>query len=162
MQKKIACVVSIWLVVANAMLFAQGTIVPPGRWNKVQKEKPGTGIIVTLHGGEMITCALKSFSQETITVVTAEDKEREIPKIAVKRIITEQKRSGPLWNGLIIGAAIPATIGIISVASYHGDNSGAAGPIAGMIAIGALIGIGCDAAVRNQNVLYDAPNIKKD
>jgi hypothetical protein len=163
MLKKTTCVVLIWIIVANVLLFAQGSPIPPGRWNKVQKEKSGTGIIVTLQGGEMLTCSLKSISQDTIIVTTENAKEREIPKIAVRKIITEGKRSGPLWNGGIIGAAIPIAICAIASAGYSGSDKGkdTATCIAVGGAIGAAIGIGLDAAVRNQNTLYMAPNSEK-
>ena len=157
---KTVCVISIWLMVANAVLFAQDSAIPPGRWNKVEQEEPGTGLVVTLKGGERIQCFLKSLSTSIITVITTETKEREIPKIAVEKIVTAEKRSGPLWNGAVIGAAIPATIGLAIVAKYPDDSSGAAAGILLMSGIGALLGVGIDAAVRGQVTLYKAPKTK--
>ena len=157
MIRKTVCVFSIWLMVIHASLFAQGSAIPPGRWNKVAQEKPGTGLVVSLKGGEQIECFLKTLSTDTISVITMETKEREIPKIAVQKIVTSEKRSGPLWNGAVIGAAIPATIGIIAVAKYPDNSSGAALGIALMAGLGALIGVGIDAATRGQITLYKAP-----
>jgi len=160
MLRKAMCVVSIWLLAGNALLLAQGTPVPPGRWNKVQSEIPGTGLVVTLHGGEKITCFLKSLSEHTVTVITTETKEREIPKIAVQKIVTSEKRSGSLWNGAIIGAAIPVAIIGIPLAAYDGDKSGAAPLLLVTAGLGALIGVGIDAAYRGQVTLYKAKEIK--
>ncbi len=162
MVRTIVSIASIWLLLANALIFAGEAPVPLGRWEKVHRERQGTGLIVTLHGGERIECFLKSLSGQTMTVITTETKEREIPKVAVQKIVTMEKRSGPLWNGALIGAAIPAAIIGIPTASYHGDKSGMGAIIVLAAGVGALIGVGIDAACRGQITLYRAKAPKAD
>ena len=161
MARKMVCIASIWMLVANALVLAQDTPIPPGRWNKVQAEKPGTGLIVTLHGGERIECFLKSLTEQTIIVITTETKEREIPKVAVEKIVTAEKRSGPLWNGAVIGAAIPAVIIGIPIAAYDGDKNGAAALLVTAIGIGAGVGVAIDAVHRGHITLYKAKAPKR-
>ncbi len=157
MIRKVLSILSVVLL-ANTMMYGQEAEIPQGRWNKVESEKPGTAIIVTVRGGEEIQCSLKSLSADTLAVVTLEATERKIPKAAVEKIVTLEKRSGPLWNGAIIGAAIPATLGILAI-NAGGSTScrGCAAAVAVWTGIGAAIGVGIDAAVRGQITLYKAP-----
>jgi hypothetical protein len=163
MIKKIASVLSV-LLMANAMMYGQQADIPLGRWNKVEAEKPGTGIIVMVRGGERIQCSLKSLSADMLTVVTLDATERKIPKTAVEKIVTLEKRSGPLWNGALIGAAIPATFFGVTIAAsgdLHRDDVGSAIALVALTAgIGAGIGVGIDALVKGQVTLYKAPNTK--
>jgi hypothetical protein len=162
MVRKIVSMLSV-LLMANTMVYSQGVEPPQGRWNKVEAEKPGTGLIVTVRGGELIQCSLKSLSGEMLTVVTLDAGERMIPKSAVEKIVTLEKRSGPLWNGALIGAAIPATFfGIAFAASGDSSDAGAAAVAILLTAgIGAAIGTGIDAAVKGHVTLYKAPEPHK-
>ena len=157
MIRKIACILS-WLSLASTILYAQNTAVPLGRWNKVEREQPGTGIVVSLHGGEVIECFYKSLSADTLTVLTDNVNVRDLPKSSVAKIVTREKRSGPLWNGAVIGAAIPATLGIIGCSSYNGRDKGACFAVTAIWSgIGAGIGVGIDALVKGRITLYEAP-----
>ena len=163
MVRKTVCIASIWLLLANALMFAGEVPIPQGRWEKVHRESPGTGLVVTLHGGERIECFLKSLSEQTITVITTETKEREIPKVAVQQIVTAEKRSGPLWNGAIIGAAVPTVILAIAAAKTPKDSRGGLGAAFVLCGgIGALIGVAIDAVSRGQITLYKAKAPKAD
>jgi hypothetical protein len=160
MVRKIAVLLSL-LLLANTLAYAQSAEIPLGRWNKLLAEKPGTGIIVTLHGGEVIPGFYKSLSNDMLTVLTDETKERTLPKTAVEKVMTREKRSGPLWNGAVIGAAIPATIGIIGCSAYDGERGPCFGVTAIWAAIGAGVGVGIDALYKGQITLYKAPKPQK-
>lgn len=160
MVRKIAVILSL-LFLANTVLYAQSAEIPLGRWNKVEAERPGTGIVVTLDGGEVIEGFYKSLSADMLTILTDETKERTLPKSSVAKIVTREKRSGPLWNGAVIGAAIPGTIGIIACASYDGERGPCFAVTAIWAAIGAGIGVGVDALYKGQVTLYKAPKPTK-
>jgi hypothetical protein len=160
MTRKIACVLFA-LLIANTMMYGQGADIPLGRWNKVEAEKPGTGIVVTVRGGEQIQGSLKSLSADMLTVVTLDATERKIPKTAIEKIVTLEKRSGPLWNGALIVAAIPATLCIAAMAASHDTSSTAVAVTLIWTGIGAGIGTGIDALVKGQVTLYKAPKTDK-
>jgi hypothetical protein len=155
--------VFVTLLLINALLCAQEAQLPLGKWNKLEKESPGTGIIVTLRTGEVITCFLKGYTADSLTVLTTDTQERTLPKSAVQKIVTSEKRSGPLTNGAIIGAAVPAAVvgGLIIAARPSSEDAGAiVFTLALTSGIGALIGLGIDAAVRGNVTLYQAPKSK--
>ncbi len=161
MIRKSAAVLSI-MVLISTVSFAQSAQVPLGRWNKVEVEKPGTGIIVTLKGGEVIEGFLKSLSTDTIAVLRDDLQEQTLPKTAVQKIVTREKRSGPLWNGAVIGAAIPTTLFVIACAASSGTDKGACWAATVIWAgIGAGIGVGIDALCKGQITLYEAPEPRK-
>ena len=160
--RKCVCVLAV-LLMANALLCAQEVQVPQGRWNKLEMESPGTGLIVTLRSGEAIHCFLKGYSADSLTVLTTESQERVLPKSAVEKIITSEKRSGPLKNGAIIGAAVPTAVMGVLIAAAHpsSDDAGAVALLLALTAgIGALAGMGIDAAIRGNITLYQAPKTK--
>jgi len=160
--RKSVCVLAV-LLLANALLCAQEVQLPQGRWNKLEMESPGTGIIVALRSGEVIHCFLKGYSADSLTVLTTEPQERVLPKSAVEKIVTSEKRSGSLKNGAIIGAAVPAVVLGVAIAAHH-PSSDDAGAVVFSLAltagIGALIGMGVDAAIRGNVTLYQAPKSK--
>ncbi len=156
------CVLAV-LLLMNALLCAQEAQVPQGRWNKLEMESPGTGIIVTLRSGEVIHCFLKGFTGDSLTVLTTETQERKLPKSAVEKIVTSEKRSGSLKNGAIIGAAAPTAVMAVLIAAAHpsSDDAGAVVFSLALVAgVGALIGVAIDAAVRGNVTLYQAPKSK--
>jgi hypothetical protein len=74
------------------------------------------------------------------------------------------RRSGPLWNGALIGAAVPVTLFGIAWASYDGgDCSGCAPVLLLWSGIGAGIGVGIDALVKGDITVMrtDAAGRKK-
>jgi len=160
--RKCMCVLAV-LLLANALLCAQEVQLPEGRWNKLEMEYPGTGIIVTLRSGEVIRCFLKGYSANSLTVISTESQERVLPKSAVEKIITSEKRSGSLKNGAIIGAAAPAAVmgALIAAAHPRSEDTGAVVFVLGLTTgLGALVGMGIDAAIRGNVTLYQAPKSK--
>jgi len=96
-------------------------------------------------------------------VLTTETQERKLPKSAVEKIVTSEKRSGSLKNGAIIGAAAPAAVMGVLIAAAHpsSEDTGAVVFLLALTAgIGALVGMGIDAAVRGNVTLYQAPKSK--
>jgi len=160
--RKTICVLAVMLL-AKSLLCAQEAQLPQGRWNKLELESPGTGLIVTLRSGEVILCFLKGYSADSLTVLTTESQERVLPKSAIQRIVTSEKRSGPLTNGAIIGAAAPAAVmgTVIAAAHPRSEDMGAVVFSLALVAgIGALVGMGIDAAIRGNVTLYQAPKSK--
>jgi len=93
MIKRIASVF-FGLLMVNTTIYSQGTEIPQGRWDKMAKADVGTGIVVTVRGGEKIQGSFKSLSDDMLTVVTLDVTERKIPKSAVELIVTSEKKSG--------------------------------------------------------------------
>ncbi|RPI28637.1 MAG: hypothetical protein EHM61_04360 [Acidobacteria bacterium] len=132
--------------------------VVPGRWEKVQAEKPGTEMIITLSSGEEFEAVFKELTADSF-VMTLGGSERALPKSGVRKVTTAERRTGPLWNGPVIGAAVGALIAIIgaNVDDVSGDDAWIAIPI--VAGIGAGIGLGVDAAFQTRITLYKAPGM---
>lgn len=127
----------------------------PGRWEKVDALQPGTGIIVSLEGGERLECEFVSADDTAITIRES-GAERNLPKSGVQKIVAaEKKGTGPLWTGAVIGALVGVAVGGI-VASQVNDSGTKAGDILGCAAIGAGVGLGIDAAVGARETFYKA------
>jgi hypothetical protein len=122
-----------------------------------------TRIIVTLYDGKKVECFLKAVTRDGIAVFTTDTKEREIPKTDVREIVTQEKRSGPLWNGALIGAAVGgAVVGgtyLINPKQGFGEAEGQA--IIGIVGITTLLGMSYDAANKGQITLYREKASKK-
>jgi len=156
------CISAAGLVLLASSVMNAGVI--PGRWEKVAAENRGTGLIITLKAGERIEGLFKGLTDDAIVVEPPGSGDRTIPKTAVAKIITADKRSGDLTNGTVIGAVVGGSIvGVpILVAAAGGNIQGSeAGGVLLLLAlstgIGALAGLGIDAAVRGQVTLYEAP-----
>lgn len=149
------------------ILFASSILnagVIPGRWEKVAAENRGTNLIITLKAGERIEGLYKNLTDDAIVVEPPGGGDRTIPKTAVAKIVTADKRSGDLTNGTVIGAVVGGSIVgvplIIFAASGDVNGSDAAGAIFLLFlstGIGALAGLGIDAAIKGQVTLYEAP-----
>ena len=140
----------------NGML--SGGVVP-GRWEKVAAENPGTSLIVTMKSTERVEGSLKQLSDDTFTLTTVDGLERVLRKSDVARIVSGEKRSGPLLNGVVIGAAIGAALGLITYKySVQGWAAGyASASTAFGAGIGAGLGLAIDAGYKGHVTLYQAP-----
>ena len=140
----------------NGMLSAG---VVPGRWEKVAAENPGTSLIVTMKSTERVEGSLKQLSDDTFTLTTVDGLERVLRKTDVARIVSGEKRSGPLLNGVVIGAAIGAALGLITYKySVQGWDAGyASASTAFGAGIGAGLGLAIDAGYKGHITLYQAP-----
>ncbi len=152
-RKTLALVFNGLLVVATVRA---GVV--PGRWEKVQAEKPGTEMIITLTAGDQIRGAYQEVTPEGL-LVTVDGSRRELPKSGITKVTTAERRTGPLWNGPLIGAAAGGLIAAIfgAVDDVKGDNAWIAIPI--VAGIGAAIGLGVDAAVQSRITLYKATGV---
>jgi hypothetical protein len=156
------CIGAVGIILLASSILNAGVI--PGRWEKVAAENKGTNLIITLKGGERIEGFFKSLTADAIVVEPPGVGDRTIPRTAVAKIITADKRSGDLTNGTVIGAVVGASIVgvplIIVAASGEMHGSDAGGVILLLLlstGIGALAGLGIDAAVKGQVTLYEAP-----
>lgn len=148
------------LLVDGLMVFATALAgVVPGRWDKVQAEKPGTEMIVTLTSGDEIRAMYQEVGTDEL-VVAVDGSQRALPKPGIAKITTAERRTGPLWNGPLIGAAICGTIAAIGVAAYPDRDSDMWGFVPIWAGIGAGIGLGIDAAVQSRITLYKAPGVE--
>jgi hypothetical protein len=138
---------------APVMICAQ---VPPGRWQKMDAQPPGVQIIVELKQGESISGAFKGSTAEALTVLEISGKERLLRKADVRKIASGEKRSGPLWNGALIGF-LSGFIPTAAIASHYGAGGGAVLGGALIGGIGAAIGTGIDAAIKGHETFYRAP-----
>jgi hypothetical protein len=156
------CIGVVGLILLTSSVLNAGVI--PGRWEKVAAENRGTNLILTLKAGERIEGLFKGLTDDAIVVEPPGVGDRTIPKTAVAKIVTADKRSGDLTNGTVIGAVIGGSIVgvplIIFAASgdVHGSDAASAMLLLFLSAgIGALAGLGIDAAVKGQVTLYEAP-----
>jgi len=131
--------------------------VVPGRWEKVQAERPGTEMIITMTSGDVIRGNYQEVGEQEL-LMTVEGASRSLPKSGIAKITTAERRTGPLWNGPVIGAAVGGGLAGLAAARLEGD--GAAGAIAICALIGAGIGLGLDAAYQTRITLYKAPGVK--
>ncbi len=92
--------------------------VVPGRWEKVQAEKPGTEMIITMSSGDVIRGEYQEVGDEEL-LMTVEGESRAVPKSAIAKITTAERRTGPLWNGPVIGAAVGGGLAGIVAAGLH-------------------------------------------
>ena len=152
MDRKALALVFVGLLVATTVRAG----VVPGRWEKVQAERPGTEMIITLTAGDEIRGAYQEVGKDEI-FVTVNGTQRTLPKSGIAKITTEERRTGPLWNGPLIGGAIGGSLAAIGVAAYGGDSDWVFIPV--WAAIGAGIGLGIDAAVQSRITLYKAPGV---
>ena len=132
--------------------------VVPGKWEKVQAEKPGTEMIITMSSGDVIRGEYQEVGDEEL-LMTVEGESRAVPKSAIAKITTAERRTGPLWNGPVIGAAVGGGLAGIVAAGLH-ESEGAAAAIGLCALIGAGIGLGADAAYQTRITLYQAPGVE--
>ena len=132
--------------------------VVPGRWEKVQAERPGTEMIITMSSGDVIRGDYQEVGDQEL-LMTVEGESRTVPKSGLAKITTAERRTGPLWNGPVIGAAVGGGLAGIAVAGLE-HREGAAGAIAIIALIGAGIGLGIDAAYQTRVTLYQAAAVQ--
>jgi len=140
--------------VTAAMLQAQAV---PGRWQKLDSQEQGVQIIVEMKDGESIRGAYKGSTPEALNVLEIGGKERMLRKADVRKVVSAEKRSGPLWNGALIGF-VCGFVPVVAIAA--GADRQLSGPAVGagilVGGIGAGIGLGIDAANRGHETLYKA------
>jgi len=153
-RKALALVFNELLLVAS---LSAGVV--PGKWEKVQAEKPGTEMIIRLVSGEEIRGAYQEVAADSL-LVTVDGRPRTLPKAEVAKITTAELRTGPLWNGPLIGAAVGGIVGAISVSGDNLDSDAGQIVIPLGIAIGAGIGLGVDCAFQSHITLYKAPGVE--
>ena len=121
--------------------------------------KAGDTIRVTDAGGERVQGRIKNVSASSLTLLVA-DGERDFASPAV--ISIHRRRRDSLVNGAVLGAAVGAGGVILALTSYASAEGGhwpeevLFGQAALFGAIGAAVGTGVDALVKQQQLLYSA------
>ena len=142
----IARIFSLFLVMTCLSSIALRGGVVPGRWEKIEGLEAGTGIVVSLNSGEKMDSFYRGTTEDGITVVSSDGQEHKLPKSAVAKIETLEKKRGPVWDGALIGAAVGMAVSGALLAKY-GDSS-IAGAVLGFYGgLGAGIGLAIDAGV---------------
>ena len=142
------------LAILTAMPVLGGVV--PGRWEKIEALETGTGIVVSLSSGEKLNCFLQGTTAEAVSVVSSDGRDLTLPKSAVTKIETLEKKRGPLWDGALIGGAIGLGVTGLMLARYGDSHTNNAAILAVWGGIGAGIGLAVDAGVAGRKTLYKA------
>lgn len=103
----------------------------------------GETVKVVDHSGAATRGKLLKLTDTELTVRTAEQEQT----IQAGEIVeVKARRSGPLWNGAVIGAAAVLIPSAIAISKY--DCNGCTGPVLLWAGIGAAAGVGIDALVK--------------
>jgi hypothetical protein len=111
----------------------------------------GETVTVTDQAGLKTKGKLKGLTDSTIALET-EKGPQTLQGDALTKV--EAVRSGPLWNGALIGALVP-TVPFVIIAAKEGCSGCATGAMI-MAAMGAGIGVGIDALVKGNVTVMDA------
>ncbi len=103
----------------------------------------GETVTVTDQAGQVAKGKLTSISPTEVTLNTNTGLQTFVGSDLVK---VQARRSGPLWNGALIGAAVVLVPSAIAAANYECD--GCAPWVLMYAAVGAGVGVGIDALVK--------------
>ena len=102
--------------------------------------------------GEILRGRIVQLSQESLAILTPDNRRIEMP---LDRVLRIEARGDSLKNGAAIGAAV---LGGLSLLGCQGANVGQCAAIVGInTGMGALIGAGADALNGGRSVLYRRP-----
>lgn len=155
--------VTTWL--AGSIALAE---VVPGHWEKVEALAEGSELRVIPFGQEAVFCRFQGFEADMLVVTDGSGVYLRIPRGAVDRIETAEAVRDSRRNGALIGAGAGFAAGFIGMAAFNANET-ASGPIwdgeaigyyvsAGILGmgVGAAAGYAIDAAVENQEILYQS------
>jgi len=110
----------------------------------------GETVTVTDQAGLKTKGKLRGLTDSSVTLETEKG-----PQVIQGSGLTkvEARRSGPLWNGALIGALVP-TVPFVIIAAKEGCDGCAVGAMM-MAGIGAGIGVGIDALVKGNVTVMD-------
>jgi len=142
------------LLLSHSVLLHADVI--PGRWEKVEAQAPGTGLMVIMKSGDRFDCAYfdcayKELQLDTLVVETGAGEQR-IPKVDIQRLETlvpDSVKDGTV-KGVVIGAVALGVLGGLVGATVGGIWGGIGDQIQGALvagAVGAGIGAGAGAAI---------------
>jgi len=128
-------------------------VIDPGLANALS---PGATVWITDAGGAEQKMRIVGLSGDTITATVGEAVRR-IRTTEVKRV--RARHSDSFINGALIGAgaAIATGLGMCTLTEPWENCRDDVGPMLGIGALGAGIGIGIDALIRGRTTLYEAP-----
>jgi hypothetical protein len=112
----------------------------------------GENVKVTSRDGVSIRGRLLRLTKDDLTI-RLDGQERTVPALEIAEV--KARRSGPLWNGAVIGAASVAIPFAILSAKYDCENCAVGGLV--WTGIGAAIGVGIDALVKGDITVMKAP-----
>lgn len=113
----------------------------------------GENVKVTSRDGVAIRGKLLRLTKEELTI-RVNDQERTVQGSEIAEV--KARRSGPLWNGAVIGAASVLIPSAVLATKY--DCSNCAPGIAIWTGIGAAIGVGIDALVKGDITVMKMPS----
>lgn len=156
---KITTGLLLMLLVVPTNVIAQEVAESFALLNQRQILKEGNTLWVAYTGesGGMIRDARVKFLHLTDSSITVlvDQNELMIVEEDVRRIAREQR--GPLWNGLLIGAAVVGGTFTLLFWNFPDDRSDLVPIIAMFTGIGAGIGMGIDALKKEQRIVYQRP-----
>ena len=153
-----------FLVFLLVLLMAQPILAqtPPGRWERLDRQDPGTILTVTLKTGMILYGTLKATGDQNFTLET-DGGPVIVAKSDVQKILT-RSRGDSVKDGVLVGlvgGTIAAVIPAMLARQYAG-NEGASGAAAVSTvvllgaAIGSLSGFLADKVKKGDVLLYQA------
>ncbi len=154
-----------FFLMAPALLQAQ---VVPGRWEKVEELTPDSAIVIRLKSGDRLEGTFRSVETEELRYADLNGKEISIPKSEVRSLEKVGRSDHRLRKCVLIGAGAGSLAAVLSLIGYAKSVT-ASGSIwgeemtgyligAGLVGagIGALAGVGVNAIIPDNEVIYRA------
>jgi hypothetical protein len=152
---------------AFAVVLLLQTTPIPGRWEKVDALQRGTSISILLKNTQVILGAFNSVTPDELVVDQDSGGELRLAKIDVQKVIQPRVRDR-LRNGVLIGTGVGFASGFVALyaydraltaSGYRFDSEAVAIYLQGGLigaGIGALTGTLVDAAIKRDQVLFQA------
>jgi hypothetical protein len=155
-QMRKMCVLVYWLMVIPAAFGQDGG---GGNSDLPSKIQTGQNIRVRLTDGRQIKGSVFEVTDSELTIGAKGNKEL-IPVSRIQEV--SRRHRDPLWNGLLVGAAVGMLLGAASKAANDCDPNecGEKYAVPGGLAFGAAVGIALDALWQQKQVLYRAPRAR--
>ncbi|MBI4474756.1 MAG: hypothetical protein HY646_18940 [Acidobacteria bacterium] len=155
------------LILALTITSASFSQTIPGRWEKVDRLQPSTTVVITLRSGQAVAGTFRNATAEAVTMVADSGSEISFLKNDIQKVV-KPRGNDRLRNGVLIGTGVGFASGFIALfafdravteSGYRFDGEAVAlYTQAGLIGagIGALAGLLTDAAIKGDEVLYQA------
>ena len=141
-----------------AVLLAFGSVTPAsgqetGQWEEIKAAvQAGDSVVILAQDGRRFRASVVKVGNTALNVRTSDiDQVLSIEHLRELSV----RRNDRLWNGLLIGAAMGALGGLVP--DYMDDCKECHDSLYGSIAAGAGAGLLIDALVRQQKLIYRAP-----
>ncbi len=155
------------LLLLSCLTNLDGAVVK-GRWAKIDALANGTLVKVSTRSGEEFSAVFRSADALSL-IFAVDDREKTMPKSEIRRVVLEEEKEDPTWDGLVWGAAIGggagAAVGAIGAGNDNDQpwqfglvSRGEGAAIGGILGagVGALLGFVLDKTHEQPEVLYEA------